>query len=252
MPHTNELIMGTSLKSDTKIFSPNEKFHLMMQTDGNLVLYEGRHCCNAIWSSQTCGKGPDCRFDVQRDGNLVVYQGKQSVWSSGTYDKIAKRDDGPVPMLSLQNDGNLVLYEWESVWSSNTMRAREHFNAREVGAPSTMELGCALGPDQEMMSPNGFYRLKMQGDGNLVLYDGSNSSIWASGTYGQQNCHFRMQSDGNMVVYANHIYPVWSSNTCGAFEGMNRTTPRARLVIQNDGNLVLYKAKSVWASNTMR
>jgi len=254
MPFPSEVTVGQSLKNDEKICSPNEKFRLVMQNDGNLVLYEGRQGGNVMWSSGTNGKGPQCRFDVQRDGNLVIYQyGNQSIWSSGSNNKImVGRQDGPLPMLRLQNDGNLVMYDWEFVWASNTMRGRDHHMRRDTGAPHFLELGCSLAPGQELMSPNGFYKLVMQPDGNLVLYDGHSSSMWASNTGGQQNCHFRVQTNGDLVVYANHSYPVWSSGTCTRFEGMDRTHPRARLVLQNDGNLVLYKAKSVWATNTYR
>jgi hypothetical protein len=96
------------------------RFKLIMQTDGNLVLYGGcsaSGCGGALWASNTVGCG-GC-VSMQSDGNLVVYDsGGQlsghACWASGT--------NGHSPaILALQNDGNLVLYSGGSaVWATNT------------------------------------------------------------------------------------------------------------------------------------
>jgi len=63
--------------------------------------------------------------------------------------------------------------------------------------------------------PNaGPYRLNMQTDGNLVLYNGSWSPIWATGTGGSGN-QLNLQPDGNLVMYSNTGSPLWASNTGG-------------------------------------
>jgi hypothetical protein len=41
----------------------------------------------------------------------------------------------------------------------------------------------------------------MQDDGNLVLYDTSNQARWESGTSGNPGAYLVMQNDGNVVVY---------------------------------------------------
>ncbi|MBP2173106.1 hypothetical protein J3E05_001438, partial [Methanococcus voltae] len=55
-----------------------------------------------------------------------------------------------------------------------------------------------------------------------------------------------MQSDGNLVIYKKDNKPIWASNTDG--KGGNK------LVMQSDGNLVIYKKdnKPIWASNTVQ
>lgn len=74
-------------------------YRLVMQSDGNLVLY-GRS--KALWSTGTIGRDAD-RLVVQSDGNLVLYSSKKvPLWSSCT------AGDGP-DRLVLQSDGNLVL-----------------------------------------------------------------------------------------------------------------------------------------------
>jgi hypothetical protein len=47
-----------------------------MQNDGNFVLYVGNHWVhtNAVWSSNTYGKGKGpYQLIMQGDGNLVIY-----------------------------------------------------------------------------------------------------------------------------------------------------------------------------------
>jgi hypothetical protein len=83
----------------------------------------------------------------------------------------------------------------------------------------------------------------MQPDCNLVLYFGG-GAIWNSGTEGRgQNCQARMQTDGNFVIYDDQNRPVWATNTQGY--------PGAFLIVQNDGNVVIYKNNSpLWNSGT--
>jgi len=86
-------------------------------------------------------------------------------------------------------------------------------------------------------------RLRMQSDGNFVLYDENNKARWATMTFGS-NYHAVFQADGNLVVYTSANKPVWASNTAG-HDG-------AILRLQGDGNMVIYSGGStaIWASNT--
>jgi hypothetical protein len=55
--------------------------------------------------------------------------------------------------------------------------------------------------ERSLHSRDGRWHLKMQQDGNLVLYDRSNTAIWHTHTFGKGQAPFRldMQSDGNLV-----------------------------------------------------
>jgi hypothetical protein len=57
---------------------------LVMQGDGNLVLYQNGA---ALWNSgtpgQNCGDNR-CFAAFQGDGNFVVYNGPTALWNSGT------------------------------------------------------------------------------------------------------------------------------------------------------------------------
>ena len=93
---------------------------------------------------------------------------------------------------------------------------------------------------QWLQSSDARYKLIMQGDGNLVLYNASGWAIWATNRSG---VFAIVQGDGNFVEYSSSG-AVWASNTVG--RGGNR------LIVQNDGNLVLYSpSAAVWASNTV-
>ncbi|KAG6479672.1 mannose-specific lectin-like [Zingiber officinale] len=88
----------------------------------------------------------------------------------------------------------------------------------------------------------GAYTFVMQPDCNLVLYD-SGLAVWSSGTYNQgYNCVLRMQTDGNLVIYSNGNDAIWASNTSGP-EG------NFILVLQSDRNVVIYSCP-IWATGT--
>ncbi|MGO1069061.1 S8 family serine peptidase [Lysobacter sp. CA199] len=106
------LLPGEGLNNGTGLNSCDNRFHLAMQTDGNLVLYAPG---GALWASNTGGIGPSSAV-LQGDGNFVVYTGGFTpTWSSGTWGQ-------PVAQLLVQDDGNVVIYSTSGValWNSGT------------------------------------------------------------------------------------------------------------------------------------
>jgi Ricin-type beta-trefoil lectin domain-like len=105
-----------------------------------------------------------------------------------------------------------------------------------------MAPGEFLLPGQFRQSADGRFRLIYQGDGNLVLYQGS-SPLWASWTFSTNPGMAVMQVDGNFVVY-DSTGPVFSAGTDGH--------PGAYLAVQSDGNTVIYSpfTSALWATNT--
>ncbi|XP_039145731.1 mannose-specific lectin-like [Dioscorea cayenensis subsp. rotundata] len=86
------------------------------------------------------------------------------------------------------------------------------------------------------------YTFIMQEDCNAVLYD-HGKPIWVSQTYSRgTRCYITLQSDGNLVIYDDSNTAVWASNT-------NLAEATYVLIIQKDRNLVLYGA-ACWATNT--
>lgn len=103
---------GQSLTSGQSITSSDGRYRLVMQTDGNLVLYSPNR---AIWHTSTAGK-PASRLTVQTDGNMVLYgDNYMFYWATWTQNR------GNVTLV-VQTDGNLVLYDSQNrpVWNSRT------------------------------------------------------------------------------------------------------------------------------------
>ncbi|ATB37101.1 hypothetical protein CYFUS_002522 [Cystobacter fuscus] len=112
---TNILVAGQSLSQGQGIVSNDRRFSLVLQGDGNLVLYDAT---SALWSANIGGKG-GLSAHMQSDGNFVVYRTTGAttgadVWSTLTYGH-------PGAYLVLQNDGNLVIYEGgTAIWNTGT------------------------------------------------------------------------------------------------------------------------------------
>lgn len=103
-----------------------------------------------------------------------------------------------------------------------------------------------------LASLNGQFQLAMQDDGNLVHYldiHGAHRSHWASETHGQGPSCAKLDGAGRLVVMTRDGHVTWSSD---GEQGR-------QLVVQDDGNLVLYRelgpdpwegpASSSWAHN---
>ncbi len=131
-----------------KLISENNAFELILQQDGNLVLYRIKDK-KVFFASNTVNKEVDAvRF--QNDGNLVVYKkgGKNAAWASNTEGK-----GGTV--LKLENNGDLVIQDgsgkiiWQpswyftNSWISNRIDPKKLIS--EVNIPGTHDTGALSG-----------------------------------------------------------------------------------------------------------
>lgn len=110
----DRLFRGDKLLPSQILVSTNRRYALVMQTDGNIVLYPiGR--TDALWASGTSGRRV-AWLAMQDDGNLVLYSPSGSaLWSSGTH-------GDSVAYAVLQDDGNFVIYrpDGHPLWSTGT------------------------------------------------------------------------------------------------------------------------------------
>jgi hypothetical protein len=125
MQYFRDLTPPNHLNSGDVLFSATRNMQLIMQADGNLVLYviddaslpqdiTQASYVKPVWSSGTNGDGPG-HCDMQNDGNLVVYNTRGKPWSSGT-------QGNPGAFLRCQDDGNLVVFgpNGAILWPSKT------------------------------------------------------------------------------------------------------------------------------------
>lgn len=110
----SSLTANQALTVGQSIVSPNGRFDLILQGDGNLVLYGPGAA--PLWSSNTHGQYAVQEVIMQGDGNLVMYDNSgHALWNSGS-----ARPNAIAPFVQIQDDGNLVIYNTQSLWSTNT------------------------------------------------------------------------------------------------------------------------------------
>jgi hypothetical protein len=103
---------GEGLGPKQSLKSCDGRFKLIMQSDGNLVLYMSG---DPLWATGTNG-GDGYAMWMQTDGNFVLYNPYQKpLWAAGT-----NKHAGAT--LHIQDDGNLVVYGpgGKALWSSGT------------------------------------------------------------------------------------------------------------------------------------
>jgi hypothetical protein len=229
--------------------------------------------CGGLLVNEALGRGaamPACsaayRLVHQGDGNVVLYNqaSGRAVWATGTHGKATGT-------FVMQGDGNLVLYgaDGRPLWATNTAgRAgatlsvqddgnlvlyaggRAVWASNTAGAGQPAPAGCgtlapdqSLAPGQGVRSCDGRFNFVHQSDGNVVLYQGSRA-LWSTATHGRSTGRLVMQGDGNLVLYAPNGQALWSSGT--------HRYPGARLAVQDDGNVVIYApgGEAVFATRT--
>ncbi|MGH9297344.1 MAG: family 43 glycosylhydrolase [Acidimicrobiales bacterium] len=141
VPSTSTLAAGGELGPGASLTAPGGRYRLVMQSDGNLVLY---WLTEAAWQTRTSGHA-GAHATMQRDGNLVVYEGNKPLWSSRSGGNAAAAFT-----LSVLQDGNVVIDHpgGRQLWSSHSETSRVRilperspaFNG-DAGDPSVLPLG---------------------------------------------------------------------------------------------------------------
>lgn len=112
----DRLYANECLGQNGLLVSSNGCFRLVMQGDGNLVIYRNSNGA-ALWSSRT-DRSCTNQACMQRDGNFVTYDCQnKATWHSRTMNNEGSS-------IVMQGDGNLVIYAWNSgraIWASRTV-----------------------------------------------------------------------------------------------------------------------------------
>lgn len=152
-----------------------------------------------------------------------------------TYKRKDEREpttSGPTQfVLGSDGEGRIVQYGTD-VWSFQNLGCGSSPNP-PTSSNNTLDQGNKLYKGNYLWSSNMRYKLILQDDGNLVLYDTrAGYPIWDAGTWGSGD-RLEMQYDANLVVYKSNGSACWSSGTAGR-QGWGQ---RCYLVVQNDGTL---------------
>jgi hypothetical protein len=234
---TDRLPAGESLVKGQRLISPNGKFELVFQGDGNLVLYENQPegGSKAIWAAKT--NSWSTHVTVRADDNFAVMSDGNTNWSSHT----RRRLGGGSAVLILQDDGKMVLKaDGGIVWSndSSLVNAPAPQLTGVQSGVSQLRRGQYLTANQYLTSPNGDYTATVQPDGNFALRHKSTTlSLWASNTSSSFFTKLLLQYDCNLVLLAGDS-PIWSTGT-------NSETADAILSLNDDGNLACHR----WSSD---
>lgn len=109
---TNTLSAGQTLNVNGKLVATNGWYQLIVQADGNVVVYDKAQ--SSPTSTNTAGNG-SVRLTMQTNGDLALYRNSDNamIWHSDTAGSGARK-------LIMQNDGNIVLYTTNNIplWTS--------------------------------------------------------------------------------------------------------------------------------------
>ena len=121
---SNTLDTNQALYPNQALVSDNGANLLIMQGDGNLVIYSCIYDWDyqsfdwiPTWSSGTCGQ-PAYGIVMQSDCNLVIYGYSGPTWSSDTW-QYGVWAGFTHPRLVLQDEGNIVIYA-DNPWDGTT------------------------------------------------------------------------------------------------------------------------------------
>ncbi|MFD8479385.1 hypothetical protein [Kitasatospora sp. NPDC059673] len=237
---STNLLSGQKLVPGQSMISGESE--LVMQQDGNLVLYldgDNGHRGPVLWASGTYGN-PGAYAYMQPDGNLVIYRqggGPDSggaLWSTGTWGH-------PGSNAALLNG-------WLGVSGANL-----YWYSHTGPGPFAGTLKDTLGPDRTTLASGTWLEsnsvwLIMQTDGNLVLYrkrDGA--ALWSTGTYGHPETDAFLSdrpSYGAVWLSDIHTGTTWSLPVAGQAGNYAK--------LQDDGNFVLYSSDGTarWSTGT--
>lgn len=206
---------------------------------------------------------------MQDSGNLVLSSKrglpKRRIWASETSGNAGAA-------LVMQEDGNLVIYAIGGVpvWIAGTVGnpgaylrvldegkaviyARDGrilwVNGRKRPGPAPK--GDRLDALQELSSGQAMHSagrkavLTMRRDGNLVLSRRRGrrlQHVWSSNTAGNPGARLLMQEDGNLVIYDSGGRPLWDAGTAG--------NPGAYMRVLDDPAVVVFSSKGapLWSN----
>ncbi|MDJ0382001.1 hypothetical protein [Streptomyces sp. G-G2] len=244
---------GQRLESGGRLVDKASTTELVMQPDGNLVLYAigtpGGYKL-PLWNSGTYGN-PGAYATMQDDGNFVIYrQGGSSqtgggIWHTATYGAAT----GSLPVRAYLLEGEFVVESRSATnprWSTHSSERQAWFCSEYATAAEGWWTG--------NWAQSATVWMVLQQDHNIVMYRKSDGkAIWSSGTYGgnyKVTLQMAPKDKGDLTLVEEDRGTVrWRTGT-GNNDG-------AYALLQDDGNFVVYKKDGgpgkgggLWATGT--
>lgn len=229
------LHVGETLQSQESIWSRSSTAELLMQPDGNLVIYS-RPEGEVVWATMVYGSGQHGSIlTLTPDGDLQVQSHGTAVWNTRTAGGY---------VLQLQDDGNLELVSAQSkvLWQSgSSLSMKFDPSSSRVWRLFVNEV---LQNRDSLWSRSGKVELVVQADGNLVLYSRpAGQVLWATMVHGDehQSAVLTLTADGDLQVQVKGS-AIWSAQTSGG----------RVLEVEDSGNLVVYSGtdEALWESGS--
>ena len=106
----------------------------------------------------------------------------------------------------------------------------------------TLAVNQSLSGDERITSANGRFTFGVLSDGNVAV-GAEQGAVWDLGIHDAPGARLDMQGDGNLVLYKTDGSPRWASDTSGQ---------NAYLTMQDDRNIVLYNGDGsvLWSPNS--
>lgn len=181
---------STPVPSGTSIRSPKGLYWLDMQSDGRLALWGGGR---VLWSSGI--SSARATLAVGTDGTLAVRSTSgATVWSADT-----TASAGAPPVLQVTDLGAVQLVRGTTVLWQYLPATRDRLLP-----------GASLVPGQEIRDVTGTRRFMVRSDGQLrIILPGSTPFVVDGG----RGSSLRVQTDGNVVLYSAVGKAKWSTRT---------------------------------------
>lgn len=145
--------------------SPNGRYMLVHQHDGNVVLYDGS---KALWHTGTYGRDTS-HLVFQGDGNFVLYGQGRALWHTATH--------GNANALAVQDDGNLVIYNAsKAVWAIKGMAPPSYPVPAQLRRIGWCEAGAYIGLPKYQTNYRAYNQQGSSASGGYQILDGT----WAS------------------------------------------------------------------------
>jgi serine/threonine protein kinase len=243
VPAGTRIDPGTVLAAGQTVRSPNGWFELIFQYDGNLVVYQAGNRA-ALWNTATwitAANGtasvlPNCAIEIRDEQAAAV---KTIPTAGNTGCSLSMRNDGTLTAAI----GNADLWATPAAQGGTPRGIAPAFAIPTYANSSvgtTMTVDTVLPAGKAIYSPNGWYRLYMQQDGNLVLYKaGERNALWHTNTWGTATGGTTTIGPRCALVVRNATQSIVTTVTT------NGPTD-CYLLLQNDGNLAVYSGMTAF------